>query len=150
MAKKKGITKEQVLEMIDMYADGMPVKDVLKKYDIKYGSLYHNLKRFDLVDNYACARELYCQSLINEIDEIKEDLKKGKIDPASARVIIDANKWELSKFYPKMYGDKLDLTSKGKKIGGDADLSKLSNEDLATYAILRKKINGVKNDVEEK
>jgi len=34
----------------------------------------------------------------------------------AANVLIQTNKWKASKFYPKMYGDKVDLTSDGDKI----------------------------------
>lgn len=33
-----------------------------------------------------------------------------------SRLKVDARKWMLSKMNPKKYGDKLDLTSKGKKL----------------------------------
>lgn len=36
---------------------------------------------------------------------------------AHNRLRIDTRKWMLSKMLPKVYGDKLDLTSKGEKIG---------------------------------
>jgi phage I-like protein len=53
-----------------------------------------------------------------EIEEYKEKLLNGTIDPATARVLIDTSKWQAAKFYPKMFGDKtaVDLTSGGDKI----------------------------------
>ena len=36
---------------------------------------------------------------------------------AHNRLRIDTRKWMLSKMLPKIYGDKLDLTTKGEKIG---------------------------------
>ena len=56
------------------------------------------------------------EMLIFEINQTMSDLKFGKIDAPSARVIIDTYKWMASKFYPKMFGDKLDVTTDGDKI----------------------------------
>lgn len=39
---------------------------------------------------------------------------EGKIDPQTARVAIDAEKWQMGKEQPKRYSDKL-------QISGDAD-----------------------------
>ena len=44
------------------------------------------------------------------------DLKKGRYDGSVARVLIDTLKWKASKYYPKMFGDKLDVTTDGEKI----------------------------------
>jgi hypothetical protein len=53
-----------------------------------------------------------------EIEDYKEMLLNGTIDPATARVLIDTVKWQAAKYYPKMFGDKtaLDVTSGGDKI----------------------------------
>jgi hypothetical protein len=53
-----------------------------------------------------------------EIEDYKEMLLNGTIDPATARVLIDTVKWQAAKYYPKMFGDKtaVDVTSGGDKI----------------------------------
>jgi hypothetical protein len=53
-----------------------------------------------------------------EIEDYKQMLLSGAIDPATARVLIDTVKWQAAKYYPKMFGDKsqVDVTSGGDKI----------------------------------
>ena len=41
---------------------------------------------------------------------------KGEIDASTANVVIQTDKWLSSKFYPKMYGDKVDHTTNGKDL----------------------------------
>lgn len=38
-------------------------------------------------------------------------------EPARARLMVDVIKWQLSKEEPKKYGDKVDVTSDGEKLG---------------------------------
>lgn len=56
------------------------------------------------------------EMILFEINQTMLDLKNGLIDHASARVLIDTYKWMAAKFYPKMFGDKIDVTSGGDKI----------------------------------
>jgi hypothetical protein len=50
-----------------------------------------------------------------------EDAKAAE-DPQAARLAFDAERWFLGKMKPKVYGDKLDVTSDGKQIGLVAEL----------------------------
>ena len=45
----------------------------------------------------------------SKIEEILEDVEKGKIEPNVARVSIDARKWLSAKMYPKFFSDKFHL-----------------------------------------
>src|ERR1700730_17728823 len=85
--------------------DGMPSKDTLYRWK-------RQNKEFS--DHYARARTHRADSRQDHIDEIVSKLETGGIDPQVARVIIDAEKWQMSKEQPRSYGDKL-------AIGGDAD-----------------------------
>lgn len=64
-------------------------------------------------DNYARAREDRADYRADRVDEICEKVEKGDLDPQSARVIIDALKWQAGKEKPKAYGDKV------QHVGGD-------------------------------
>jgi hypothetical protein len=48
--------------------------------------------------------------------------EEAKENPQAARLIFDAERWHLSKMLPKVFGDKLDLTSGGEKIGLSAEV----------------------------
>ena len=72
-----------------------------------------------MFDLYTRSIQDKAESEDEEIDTIIQDLKEGKIDPASARLIIDTKKWKASKYYPKMFGEKVDVTSDNKAIKVD-------------------------------
>ena len=46
---------------------------------------------------------------LDKINKVLKYLEDGKIDPQTARVIIDTEKWKASRFYPKLYGDKTEI-----------------------------------------
>lgn len=68
-------------------------------------------KEFRLQYEEAC--NVRTESMFEEINEIADN-KKGEVQ--RDRLRVDTRKWYLSKMKPKKYGDKLDLTSDGKKL----------------------------------
>lgn len=48
-------------------------------------------------------------ALENEIDDTMKLVKEGTIDASTANVIIQTLKWKMAKFYPKMFGDKIEV-----------------------------------------
>lgn len=73
---------------------------------------------------YARARELQAMRWAEEVLEISDEpppiTGEGKIDGAGVqhqRLRVDSRKWLLSKVLPKVYGDKIDVTSNGKGVG---------------------------------
>lgn len=69
-------------------------------------------------DNYARAREDRADWRSSKIDEVVGQMLNAQIEPAAARVAIDAHKWQAGKEKPKVYGDKQDVTSNGETIKG--------------------------------
>jgi len=67
-------------------------------------------------------REIKFESLTDMIDQEE--------NPQKARLKLDAIKWQLSKEEPRKYGDRLDLTSGGERIGRGMTLDEI-NEVLA-------------------
>lgn len=65
-------------------------------------------------DQYARAREAnaawHAEGIVEEAERL------GRIDPAYAKVVVDAKKWVASRLHPRMWGDKLDVTSNGKEV----------------------------------
>ena len=57
-------------------------------------------------------------ALENEIDDIMQGLKEGTYDSSTANVLIQTLKWKMAKFYPKLFGDKVDVdvTTKGESL----------------------------------
>ena len=72
----------------------------------------------ELMALYTLARQDKSESVEFQFDNTISQLEQGQIDPATARVILDALKWKMAKYYPKMFGENkaLDLTSGGQPI----------------------------------
>lgn len=89
-------------------------------------------------EQYARAKDEAADMFVEDMLEIADDAKKDKIpvyeldaegkkilvgyaesktSVQRARVQIDTRKWLAMKLKPKKYGDKMDLTSDGEKIG---------------------------------
>lgn len=84
-------------------------------------------------DNYARARAAQAENLFEELLEIADDstndyMKKiigndVEIEVLNheninrSRLRVDTRKWYISKVLPKKFGDKLDLTTAGEKLG---------------------------------
>lgn len=82
----------------------------------------------DIID---ISEQTHTWTTVQELDEDGKPLLDENGDPIFRKVLvplssdviahnrlrIDTRKWMLSKMLPKIYGDKLDLTSKGGKIG---------------------------------
>ena len=119
MARLTEYNFDLCIEICDKVADGLNIMDILaSKYNYPSWSTFRRWKN----DNEEL-RTLYVNSqqdkgiaLEKEIDDTMALLKLSTIDASTANVIIQTIKWKMSKFYPKMFGDKLDLTSKDEKI----------------------------------
>lgn len=79
------------------------------------------------VTQYARAREAQADFLAGRILEISDDSSRDTIQTEDgpiqnhewvnrSRLRVDARKWMASKLAPKVYGDKLDVTSKGNEL----------------------------------
>jgi hypothetical protein len=72
----------------------------------------------DSVEGFAtkCARSRLLQGdhVEDEIADVIDDTRYGRLDPQAARVVLSGMQWRASKLNPKKYGDKLTL-------GGDPD-----------------------------
>ena len=119
MARLTEYNFDLCIEICDKVADGLNIMDILASND-NYPS-WSTFRRWKN-DNEEL-RTLYVNSqqdkgiaLEKEIDDTMALLKLSTIDASTANVIIQTIKWKMSKFYPKMFGDKLDLTSKDEKI----------------------------------
>ena len=84
---------------------------------------------------YARAREIQAEMMFDEILDVADDgsndymtITKGDVEynienkevTNRSRLRVDSRKWYLSKVLPKVYGDKLDVTSEGKSIKGNS------------------------------
>ena len=77
----------------------------------------------ELAEQYARAREIRADIIFEDLEYLANEQPRtapdGKIDSGwvqMQRLKIDTFKWQLGKMKPKVYGDKLDVTSGGDKI----------------------------------
>ena len=139
MARLTEYNYDLCVEICDKVADGLNIMDILASND-NYPS-WSTFRRWKN-DNEEL-RTLYVNSqqdkgiaLEKEIDDTMALLKLSTIDASTANVIIQTIKWKMAKFYPKMFGDKLDLTSKDEKIENKDPL-----ELLREYVAINKQTN---------
>ena len=127
------------LEICDLIADGKHFIDALNSNDnYPSWSTFRRWKRDndELQTLYTRSIQDKSEMVIFEINQTMNDLKNKTIDASQARVLIDTYKWLAAKYYPKMFGDKLDLTSKDEKIESKDPL-----ELLKEYVAINKQTN---------
>lgn len=116
MARPSEYNIELCNEICERISLGEHIKDVLDSDKKRFPTLptWSRWKREndELFNLYTRSIQDKAEMIIWEINQTMQDLKKGLIDSASARVIIDTYKWMAAKFYPKMFGDKLDIDHK--------------------------------------
>lgn len=91
----------------------------------------------ELAEEYARARKAIAYKDENEIDKLAVAASNGEIDPAAARVAIDARKWLAGKRHPKVYGDRQDINlggQEGNPIQLEQTLKGLTLEELKAIA----------------
>lgn len=105
------------------------------------------------LDKYTHARELQAEFLADEMIKIADDSsndteqtefgeKENKEWTNRSRLRVETRKWIASKLKPKVYGDKIDITTKDQPINNLPDLSKLSYEQLKELANIQTDTNG--------
>jgi hypothetical protein len=107
-------------EICEKVSNGENIFTILKSND-KYPcpATFRSWKESndELLTLYTRSVQTKAEAVDSQIDDTIKELRSGKIDPATARVIIDTLKWKASKYYPKMFGtQQIDITSDGKEI----------------------------------
>jgi len=115
MGRPSTYTDEIAAEICERVADGDNLNAITKEggYPTRTTVYKWLLGKPDFADNYARAREARADSRSDRIDEYVKRTLTGEIDPSTARVAIDAEKWQAGREAPKKYGDKLDLNHGG-------------------------------------
>lgn len=140
-----------IADMIcDGIARGNSLVSILKEDEElpTYTTIMKWLKDFpEFAENYTKAREHQADHDADKIGDIAQDVLKGRLDPAAARVAIDAYKWAAGKRKPKVYGDKVAIGGADDlpavKMSRQLDVSNLSLEELDVLgAALQKSIKG--------
>lgn len=134
--KKNGRPSKYTNKLADkickMIAQGKSVRSICAKKDmISMQTFFRWLRENDKFrEQYARAREersyMYAEDIIEIADNATNDYMEklegdGYIfnseNVQRSRLRIDTRKWLMSKLNPKVYGDKLDMTTNGNDIG---------------------------------
>jgi hypothetical protein len=116
MARPSKYNFELATEICNKIADGNNIKKILSSDD-NYPSFptWCKWKREnpELLNLYVNSIQDKGESVDAQIDEIWEGCKNGLYDASIANVLIQTLKWKASKYYPKMFGDKIQTEHSG-------------------------------------
>lgn len=109
----------------DMYISGESLRDIGDKLGVSSSTLLRWLEAEPArQERYARAREEAAEAMASEIIAIADEPPPitafGSVDSAAVqhqRLRLEARKWVASKLKPRAFGDKLDLTSGGDRLG---------------------------------
>lgn len=118
--RAKAEDMDALLQWIEA-GDDPPTKRSVRAGAVKFGLDLKSIKELLRTDEYATRYTRVCEERGVEVAESLHDLSErtmtGEIDPAAARVAIDALKWTSSRLLaPRRLGDKIDVTSDGKAL----------------------------------
>lgn len=119
IGRPSGYNLELCIEICDQVSQGKNIKKVLsEKEEYPTFQTWCNWKRqhIELFDLYVKAIQDKSEAMDEAIDDVMIDLRAGLIEASVANVLIQTLKWKAAKYYPKMFGEKVDLTSDGEKI----------------------------------
>jgi hypothetical protein len=139
MARPSEYDFDMCIEICAEVAEGFNIKTVLKsKLEYPTFQTFCNWKRenVELFDLYVKTMQDKSESEMEEIDRVYDMLKNGEIEPSVANVLIQTNKWKAAKFYPKMFGDKTDLTTNGESLNNSKTIP-IVMSDGRTYEDLK-------------
>ena len=103
-------------KFLDLISGGNSVYKASKEMKIKEDTFYNLIDNDDKKrDEYTKARQTRGDRCLDRIELFQMQLLGKEIDAPTARVLIDTEKWKACKFYPKMYGDRQELTLKAEK-----------------------------------
>lgn len=102
----------------DELADGDNIKSILK--DSKYPD-WTTFRRWkngheELRTLYVSSQQDKAIALEMEMDDLRASLMTEEIDYRTYNVLVQTLKWKMAKFYPKVFGDKVDVTTDGEKL----------------------------------
>jgi alkyl hydroperoxide reductase subunit AhpC len=116
MARPSEYNFDLCIEICNKIADGQNIKAILESKDnYPAFSTWCKWKREnqELSNLYVNSIQDKSESVDAQIDEIWEGCKNGLYDASIANVLIQTLKWKASKYYPKMFGDKVQQEHSG-------------------------------------
>ena len=107
------------VEICELIAKGQNIINALES-DAKYPSwpTFRRWKREneELRTLYINSQQDKAEALEKEMDDYRSMLLAKEIDASTYNTLVQTLKWKMAKFYPKVFGEKLDVTSDNKPI----------------------------------
>jgi hypothetical protein len=107
------VSEEQRAQVLESLERGMSLVKACREAGVSKDSRIYELCEADkdFAGKYARAR---ARGYMARADALMDTAADETIEPASRRIIVDTQKWELARMLPKLFGDKVTLA-------GDAD-----------------------------
>ena len=119
MARLTEYNFDLCIEICEEVANGNNIMTVLDK-TLHYPSwsTFRRWKRDneELRTLYINSQQDKAEALEKEMDDYRSMLLGKEIDASTYNTLVQTLKWKMAKFYPKMFGDKIDHTTNGKDI----------------------------------
>jgi hypothetical protein len=119
MARPSEYDFDLCIDICELIAQGQNIIHALESSE-KYPSwpTFRRWKRQneELRTLYINAQQDKAEALENEMDDYRNMLLTKEIDASTYNTLVQTLKWKMSKFYPKVFGEKVDLTSDSKPI----------------------------------
>jgi hypothetical protein len=119
MARPSEYNFELCKEVCDQIANGNNIVAILES-DERFPSWptfrYWKSNNDELLTLYVNSQRDKAIALENELDDLRNMLYAKEIEASTYNVLAQTLKWKMAKFYPKVFGDKIDHTSDGEKI----------------------------------
>jgi hypothetical protein len=107
------------IEICEEVAQGNNIMRILdKNNNYPSWSTFRRWKRDneELRTLYINSQQDKAEALEKEMDDYRDMLIAKEIDASTYNTLVQTLKWKMAKFYPKVFGDKTDVTSGGEKI----------------------------------
>lgn len=103
--EEREIIIDDVLESI---SDGQSLKKICVSEDIPNRSTILRWLCEDerFAASIARAREVQAESVFDDITDVLDDVRSGKLDATAGRTVVWGMQWQASKLKPKKYGDR--------------------------------------------
>ena len=116
---------EQIIEGLE---NGLSLSKICRTENMPSRATVNRWFRSDVDFEAKCAaaRARGQDVYIEKTEDLEDDVREGRLDPQSAKVILSSIQWRASKLAPKRYGDKQEVELSGKVDMGAALMERLA------------------------
>ena len=142
MARLTEYNYELCIDICEEVAQGRNIMRILEdNSNFPSWSTFRRWKRDneELRTLYINAQQDKAEALEKEMDDYRDMLVSKEIDASTYNTLVQTLKWKMAKFYPKVFGDKIQQEHSGEIKG--VNLSSLSTQELIERAKAISKID---------